>query len=135
MSRESYEAFRASAIERYAQANVDAGAGRTNAPPSARARPMTDLLPNGRHTPDIAISTRSTIRTAARRLARFSLHVTARTRNAHSFIYDLYVSEQYRRQGHGERALRAVEPIARSLGATDVGLHVFAYNGGAKDAV
>ncbi len=47
------------------------------------------------------------------------------------FIFDIAVHEPHRRQGHAAAMLKALEPLAASLGATSIGLHVFGWNDGA----
>ena len=47
------------------------------------------------------------------------------------FIYDLLIFEAYRGRGYGEATLRALEPVARELGAPRIALHVFGHNGSA----
>ncbi len=48
------------------------------------------------------------------------------SRAAH--IYDLFIVPERRRNGHATRAFQAVETMARGLGVTSIGLHVFAHN-------
>ncbi|MBC7941379.1 MAG: GNAT family N-acetyltransferase [Chitinophagaceae bacterium] len=46
----------------------------------------------------------------------------------HAFVYNIEIAAAHRRQGHGWRALQALEAVARRLGARSIGLHVFANN-------
>jgi ribosomal protein S18 acetylase RimI-like enzyme len=48
------------------------------------------------------------------------------------FIYDLEIKPEHRRLGHASRALSALETFAANEGAASVGLHVFAFNSGAR---
>lgn len=45
-----------------------------------------------------------------------------------AFIYDIGIDEAYRKQGHGQRAMKEIELFALSLGMKTIGLHVFAFN-------
>ena len=47
-------------------------------------------------------------------------------------IYDIRVDEDLRGQGYGTQALEAVEELARQLGLTEIWLHVFGHNTGAR---
>lgn len=48
------------------------------------------------------------------------------------FIYDLVVAPAHRRRGHGRAAMLLIEEVARGLGLSDLGLHVFGFNVGAR---
>jgi ribosomal protein S18 acetylase RimI-like enzyme len=47
------------------------------------------------------------------------------------FIYDLVIGRSHRGRGFGSGAMIALEEEARRLGASGIGLHVFAHNTGA----
>lgn len=49
-----------------------------------------------------------------------------------AFVYDLGIAPAHRRAGHARRALAQVEALAAALGATALGLHVFAFNDAAQ---
>ncbi|HEY7936210.1 MAG TPA: GNAT family N-acetyltransferase [Candidatus Limnocylindrales bacterium] len=49
------------------------------------------------------------------------------------FIWDIVIAEDFRGRGYGRAALAALEPIARSLGYDEIGLHVFGDNEIARD--
>jgi ribosomal protein S18 acetylase RimI-like enzyme len=44
------------------------------------------------------------------------------------YVYDIFIHPKFRGQGHGSRALKAAEELARSKGFSSLGLHVFSYN-------
>jgi GNAT superfamily N-acetyltransferase len=48
------------------------------------------------------------------------------------WIYDIIISEDFRRKGYASRTLELVEDRARALGARGVELHVFGHNKGAR---
>ncbi len=49
-----------------------------------------------------------------------------------AFVYDVEIKPEFRRQGYARDAFKALEPIVRSLGLTEIGLHVFGHNPGAE---
>ncbi|HLR09704.1 MAG TPA: GNAT family N-acetyltransferase [Bacillota bacterium] len=44
------------------------------------------------------------------------------------FIYDINIWKDYRGKGYGKQAMKAIEIIAKQLGLTRLGLHVFGHN-------
>lgn len=49
------------------------------------------------------------------------------------FIWDIIIAEEFRGRGYGRATLAALEPIARTLGYDEIGLHVFGDNEIARD--
>ena len=49
------------------------------------------------------------------------------------WVWGVEIFEQHRRRGHARAALLLGEDVARSLGATSLGLNVFGFNSGAKE--
>ena len=49
-----------------------------------------------------------------------------------AFIYDIGISEDYRRKGYAKSALNLIEGVVSKLGVTSIGLHVFNQNSGAQ---
>jgi len=49
-----------------------------------------------------------------------------------AYVYDINVWPAHQRQGHGTRALQALEGEVRRLGLTGIALHVFGHNTGAQ---
>ncbi|NCP86380.1 MAG: GNAT family N-acetyltransferase [Anaerolineae bacterium CG_4_9_14_3_um_filter_57_17] len=45
-----------------------------------------------------------------------------------AFIFDFVIEEPFRGQGHGKKALLALDEKLQGLGAESVGLHVFGHN-------
>lgn len=44
------------------------------------------------------------------------------------FIYDFVIFDQYQGQGYGKKTMKELELIAKELGITKIGLHVFGHN-------
>lgn len=51
---------------------------------------------------------------------------------ASGFIFDLEIYEPFRRKGYARQAMLELEKVARAMGLKQLGLHVFAYNEGAR---
>jgi len=49
------------------------------------------------------------------------------------WVWDVEIVEGHRRRGHARAAMLLGEDVARSLGATSLGLNVFGFNTGARD--
>jgi ribosomal protein S18 acetylase RimI-like enzyme len=49
------------------------------------------------------------------------------------WVYDLEIDEQHRRRGYARAALELGHAEAKALGATSIGLNVFAFNEGARE--
>lgn len=45
-----------------------------------------------------------------------------------AFLYDIFIHESYRGKGYGRKTMRLLEAKLRDLGASQLGLHVFANN-------
>ena len=48
------------------------------------------------------------------------------------WVYDIEIDEQHRRRGYARAALELGHSEAKALGATSIGLNVFAFNEGAR---
>jgi len=48
------------------------------------------------------------------------------------FIFDLEIHEPFRRKGYARQAMLELENVARGMGLHQLGLHVFAFNAGAR---
>ncbi len=131
MSAEAYRDYLQAAVAGYAKDNVDAGrwpeAG-------AVARSQADFevsLPQGLDTPNNYLFEIKAVESGPTvGFIWFAIEETHGLR--HAFVYDLEVKPAYRRQGYAMSALEAIEPLARELGVSSIGLHVFAHNSGAR---
>ncbi len=125
-----YAAFRENLLREYARDHVRAGQW-TAADADRKAREETDrILPQGQATPGhffFALRRRP----AGDDVGRVWIALRTEGGPVEAFVYDLLVFEPFRGQGIGEAAMRALEPFARSHGATRIALHVFGSNAGA----
>jgi ribosomal protein S18 acetylase RimI-like enzyme len=51
---------------------------------------------------------------------------------ASGFVFDIEIREPFRRKGYARQALLELEKVAREMGLRQLGLHVFAFNDGAR---
>jgi ribosomal protein S18 acetylase RimI-like enzyme len=128
----TYPTYLEAAILGYAHENVTAGRWPE---PGSMERSRDDflsLLPAGLATPDNHLFELLDKEDGA--VVGFVWYAMQRKRGAcTAFIYDLEILEAHRRQGHGTRALAAVEQHAAKLGATAMALNVFTGNRAAQD--
>lgn len=128
---EAFPAYMQASITHYAQENVEAGRW---PPEGAIARSQADfaaLLPQGLATPDHHIFEVLATETGPV-VGHLWMALERRHGACEAFIYNVEIAPAHRRQGHARRAFEAVEPLAIALGATAIGLHVFAGNEGAQ---
>lgn len=85
-----------------------------------------ELLPNGKETDNNYIFTVLSPQDEPVGTLWFVAKERANRRIA--YVYDIFVAEQHRRQGHAFRAFQALEPLVASLGLTGIALHVFGHN-------
>lgn len=52
----------------------------------------------------------------------------AQKANGEGFIYDISITETNRGSGYGKEAMKEIEVLAKGLGMTKIGLHVFGHN-------
>ncbi|MHB1434723.1 MAG: GNAT family N-acetyltransferase [Thermoplasmata archaeon] len=114
----------------YAQHHTDAGTwAREDALKMAEAE-TARLLPAGRETPDHYL--RNALDESGARVGE--VWFAARDEGGHKVVWIFWigVNEAQRRRGYGREMLVYVEGEARRLGASQVGLHVFATNSRAR---
>ena len=125
----AFSIWKSQAITAYAEdkarvLNISAQAARELAETS-----FADLLPDGLNTADAHIYT--ILNSAGDAVGALWFNVQRQWGQTKCFIFDIVVQPEHRRKGHGRGALNAMVPIAASLGASSIGLHVFADNPGA----
>jgi ribosomal protein S18 acetylase RimI-like enzyme len=126
MSEPEYAAWLAQVVPFYAAGKAASGEW-TQADALARsAQEYAQLLPQGLATPDNYLYTI----VDAQAQAVGSLWFAAKTKfNARiAFVFDVGVLPHRQREGHAERALRALEDELRRLGLSGMALHVFGHD-------
>lgn len=131
MTQAEFEAFEEHDILEYAEAEVRAGYW-SEADALEKAREVhRRLLPDGLATKDHYLYT---IREGRRHAAVGVLWMMVNRGPAKpsGFIYDIEIDPAHRRKGYAREAMLELEVISRELGLHQLGLHVFAYNTGAR---
>jgi ribosomal protein S18 acetylase RimI-like enzyme len=132
MTRARYHTWLESTIRDYAAEKVASGNDPDDGTALERARAEFDaLLPQGLETPDHEI--RSMVDQAGRPVGYVWFTQEQRPPGRVVFIYDIAVDPQFRRRGHAQEALEAIEAYARDHGCVGVMLHVFGGNTGARE--
>ncbi len=127
----SYAGYLDAAIREYARENVEAGRWSEVGAYERSRDDFHALLPAGIATPDNYLF--EVLEDEAGPVVGFVWYAVERKHGSCSaFIFDLEIHAPYRRKGHARRALLALEKHAVSLGATALGLNVFATNHGAQ---
>ncbi len=135
MQESAFAAYRESAIRGYAEENIAAGRWSEEAALDLAREDFESLLPQGLATPDsylYQIHAISSETKSSTHVGYLWFAVVTKTGVRTGYVYDLEVLTEFRLLGHAERAFSALESVARELGLTSIGLHVFAHNPGAR---
>lgn len=137
MHPSTFENYREASIRSYAEENIAAGRWPVDGAMERSRLDYATLLPQGLATPDnflyeIQASTGSAEAMRDVRVGYLWFAIVEKNGVRGGYVYDLEVSEQYRRKGHAEAAFSALEILAREMDLPNVGLHVFANNPGAQ---
>jgi RimJ/RimL family protein N-acetyltransferase len=126
MPPDRFAAFREHAVAHYARDKVDSGVWSPGEAPRRAAAEFDGLLPDGTATGDhflYSIRNTSSEEVGTVWFARLTTGVGRAV-----WIYDVEIFDRFRRQGYATQGLRAVEQMARELGADRIELHVFGHN-------
>lgn len=131
MAQARYEAWLEATMRDYAAEKVASGNYPDDGSGLERSRKEFDeLLPQGLQTPNHEI--RSMVDEAGQDVGYVWFTIEDRPPGRVVFIYDIAVDPAFRRRGHAQDALAAVEDYAREHGCIGVMLHVFGSNTGAR---
>lgn len=131
MTQARYDVWLEATIREYAAQKVASGNYPDDGNELERAKAEFDeLLPNGLQTPNHEI--RSMIDDEGRDIGYVWFTPEDRPPGRVVFIYDIAVEPAFRRRGHAQDALAAIEGYAREHGCIGVMLHVFGANTGAR---
>jgi ribosomal protein S18 acetylase RimI-like enzyme len=131
MRPERYASYLESAVAGYAQDNVSAGRWPEVGALERSREDFDSLLPQGLATPEHFLY-EILADEGGPAVGCVWVHIERKHGATSAYVYDLEVDPAFRRQGHAERALRALEAIAVAAGAGGIGLNVFADNVGAQ---
>jgi RimJ/RimL family protein N-acetyltransferase len=127
----AYRKYREELVRDFAADKVRAGAWSESEAGTRAARDVDGLLPEGPATRNhFLYAVRDDSVPAEVGTVWFALMDSGVGRSV--WIYDIIISEDFRRRGYATRTLKLVEDRAKELGARSVGLHVFGHNHGAQ---
>ena len=130
MTIKEFEEYLERDIERYAEGNVRAGCWAPAEALEESRKAHQQLLPTGMATKDhhfLKIQDESGMAIGAVWLKANQDGVLPS-----GFVYDLFIEEPHRGQGHGKQTMLALEEKAKELGLRTLALHVFAHNAAAR---
>ncbi len=130
MTPDEYAAWKQSSIPAYAQEKVVSGAWRADEALQKATQEFDSMLPDGLDTPDHHVNAVLADDGAAVGVLWFAVKERGSTRIA--YVYEIAIAPAHRRQGHAQRALRALEGEVRRLGLQGIALHVFGHNTAAR---
>lgn len=131
MTQARYDAWLVDTIRDYAAEKVASGNYPDDGTSLERSKAEFDaLLTQGLQTPGHEI--RSMIDDDGQAVGYVWFTIETRPQGRVVFIYDIAVDPEFRRRGHAQAALAAVEEYARANGCIGVMLHVFGHNTGAR---
>jgi RimJ/RimL family protein N-acetyltransferase len=131
MSEERFTEFFEESVRRYAEENVRSGRWVAEVAVERSRAEHERLLPQGLRTPDEYVRSIFDAATGARVGDLWYSH-RSEGGPKQVWIFWIGIDPEHRRHGYGADAMRAIESEARKLGSTKVGLHVFAFNTGAR---
>ena len=131
MRPERFGAFAEEEIAGYAHDNVSAGRWPEIGALERSRDELAELLPQGLATPEHFLY-EILAHDGGPTVGSLWVHIERKHGAVSAYVYDIEIEPAFRRQGHAERALQALEGIAAAAGASGVGLNVFADNAGAQ---
>lgn len=127
MAADDYQSYLSSAIAGYAEDKVKAGTWNEKEALQLATYSFNDLLPNGIESKGeylYAIEKQA----SQEKIGFLWFHADNEKKPMKIFIYDFIIFEAYRNQGYGKEALSCLNSKAKEIGASEIGLHVFAHN-------
>lgn len=130
MTEEAFRRYMETAVEEYTQTRIQSG----DEPTFARRRAEEDyekLLPEGLHSKGQHVY--SIVPEGAGEPVGMVWFAMPGREGPHSaYVYDFKIDEAHRRKGYAAAALREVDVLAASMGATRISLNVMGHNVGAQ---
>jgi len=131
MEEVAFAAFVETSVTGYADDNVAAGRWTADEALDLSRTEFARLLPQGLSTPNNHLYE---IRDhAGGRTVGFLWFATISRGNTKvAYVYQLEVHPEFRRRGHARAAFEAMEALAKAMGLSSIGLHVFGHAPGAQ---
>lgn len=121
-----YLAWRDETIPAYATDKVASGAWSAEESLEKSRAEFEALLPDGKDTTDNRLF--AVLSEDGTRVGMLWFAVKARADRKIAYVYNIEIDAPYRRLGHAQRALGALEREAQRLGLGGIALHVFGHN-------
>lgn len=127
MTQPELESYLAAAIREYADDHVRAGNWEAEGALERSKKEFDTLLPQGVHTPKQYVYSIHAD-DADKNIGMIWFADRSESSEPSAFIYDFVIQSEYRGQGYGAQAMRALEDEVRALGLRKISLHVFGDN-------
>ncbi|AIQ55208.1 GNAT family N-acetyltransferase [Paenibacillus sp. FSL R7-0331] len=127
MDEPAFQFFLQQATRDYAEDKVRIGAWDQETAMKLSQEEMTRFLPQGLYTEGAYLYSIVEEETGTQ-AGYIWFNVNRGRQGKEAFIYDFYIFEPYQRNGYGSGALALLDDEARSMGVTQIGLHVFGDN-------
>jgi RimJ/RimL family protein N-acetyltransferase len=129
LSESDFQAYLAINVPAYAQDQVKTGKWHPSEAMQKAQEEYQELLPDGLATKEQYLFSLEDVDTGAKvGIIFFGLRGVSKV----AMLYDFLVFEQFRRQGYGMHAMRALEEQVKHFGIQEIHLHVFAHNHAAR---
>jgi ribosomal protein S18 acetylase RimI-like enzyme len=129
MTQAEFAAWCDAIVPDYAAEKVRSGEWQENDALARSRESLGGLLPRGIETPDNHLFT--IVGQDGESIGMLWFAVKERSGSRIAYVYNIAIDPRFRRQGHAEGALHALEREAGRLGLAGIGLHVFGHNRGA----
>jgi ribosomal protein S18 acetylase RimI-like enzyme len=129
MTAQEFAVFRERAVAGYAEQQVRAGEWPAGRAEQLAAEQTDSLLAKGVETPNVLLVSAETQEGVVVGRAWLALAETVREG---AWLYDIEIEPSHRGRGYGRALLAALEELALSHGASEIGLNVFAENSAAR---
>lgn len=126
MTAETWQVWRAASIKGYAEDKVRVGTWPAEGAEQRAAAEFLSILPEGQTTPGHDF--RSVLNEDGVIIGALWFAPDRGPGRSTIFIWDIGIDPAFRGHGYGRATLAALEPIARELGYSEIGLHVFGDN-------
>ena len=131
MTKNDYQCFLDTEIKGYAQDQIEAGVWAEDKALELSRKAFGELLPKGLSTPDQFLFMIER-QADSEKLGYLWFGKRAEAGNRLSVLYDFLIFEQFRMQGYGSAALKALDEKLLEMGEKKVLLHVFGSNTAAR---
>lgn len=131
MSPQDFESYYRDSIEDYAQSMTSAGNVSRDEALEASEKQFSELLPNGLESSGQHLFSAWDPEKKTE-VGMVWIGERPRGEQVQTVIYDIRMWEDLRGQGYGTQTLHAVEDLVRTMGFSEIWLHVFGHNTGAR---